>query len=150
MNLLRTLRTVSVFKCPFKNLLIREADDEIETVVYEPTGSVTDSDDVKVSNIQLGVVRCSHTAVRDEDWRRSNVFHTYVTGKRKKYKIMIDGGSFANIIAKITLEKMGLKVEPHPHSYNVNWVDKLLNLLPSIVRSLSTCLAARIVFGVMS
>ena len=38
-------------------------DDEIETVEYEPTGSVTDSDDnVRVSSIQLGVVRCSHTS----------------------------------------------------------------------------------------
>ena len=69
------------FKCqrlwPSRNLLFREADDEIEKVVYEPTGSVTDSDDVRVFSIQLSVIRCSHTAVRDEDWRRSSVFHTY-------------------------------------------------------------------------
>ena len=25
---------------------------------------------------------------------------------------------------KTALEKMGLKVEPHPHPYNVNWIDK--------------------------
>ena len=39
--------------CPFMNLLVREADDDkIEIVVYEPTGSVTDSDDdVRVSSI---------------------------------------------------------------------------------------------------
>jgi len=36
---------------------------------------------------------------------------------------MIDGGSCANIIAKTALEKMSLKVEPHLHAYNVNWVD---------------------------
>ena len=29
-----------------------------------------------------------------------------------------------NIITKTALEKMGLKAEPHPHPYNVNWVDK--------------------------
>jgi len=29
-----------------------------------------------------------------------------------------------NIIAKTVLDKMGLKIEPHSHSYNVNWVDK--------------------------
>jgi len=40
-------------QCHFRNLLIKEADDdEIETVVYEPTGSATDSDDdVRVSSI---------------------------------------------------------------------------------------------------
>ena len=42
-------------ECPFRNLLVKEADDdEIKTVVHELTGSATDSDgDVKVSNIQL-------------------------------------------------------------------------------------------------
>ena len=90
------------------NLLVRKTnDDEINTVVYEPTSSVTDSDDeVRISNIQLGVVRCSHIAVRYGNSRRSSVFHTYVTHEGKNYKLLIDGGSCANIIAKTTLEKM--------------------------------------------
>ena len=53
------------------------------------------------------------------------MFHTYITYEGKNYKSMIDGGSYANIIAKITLEKMGLKIEPHPHPYDMNWVDKI-------------------------
>ena len=97
----------------------------------------------------MGVVRCSHTVVRDEDWCRFSVFHTYITHEEKNYKLMIDVGSCANIITKTALEKMGLKAEPHPHPYNVNWVDKITRLLPSVVRSLSTCLAMRIMFGVM-
>ena len=45
-----------------KNLLVRKVDDEIETVVYESTGGATGSaDDVRVSSIQLGVVRCTHS-----------------------------------------------------------------------------------------
>jgi len=50
-------------QCPCRNLLVREADDyEIETVVYELTSSATVSDDdVRISNIQLGVFRCSHS-----------------------------------------------------------------------------------------
>ena len=101
-------------------------DDEIETVEYEPTDSVTDSDDnVRVSSIQLGVIRCSHTSVGDEDWHRSSMFHTYVTHEGKNYKLMIDGGSCANIIAKIALEKMSLKAEPHLHPCNVNWIDMI-------------------------
>jgi len=49
--------------CFFKNLLIKEDnDDEIETVVYELTDIATNSDDdIRISNIQLGVVRCLHT-----------------------------------------------------------------------------------------
>jgi len=37
---------------------------------------------------------------------------------------MIDGDSCVNIITKTTIEKMGLQAEPHPHPYNVNWIDK--------------------------
>ena len=44
----------------------------------------------------------------------------------KNYKLMIDGASCANIIAKTAHEKIGLKVESHPHPYNVNWVDKTI------------------------
>jgi len=58
-----------VAQCPFRNLLLIEADDdEIEIVVYELTGNTTGSDDdVRVSSIQLNAVRCSHTTVRDEN-----------------------------------------------------------------------------------
>jgi len=69
---------------------------------------------LRVSSIQLGIVRCSHTTARDEDWCRPSVFHPYITREGKNYKL-IDGGSCANIIAKTALEKIGLKAEPYPH-----------------------------------
>jgi len=58
-----------VAHCPSRNLLVREADDnEIKIIVYEPTGSATDfDDDVRISSIHFGVVRCAHTTVRDEN-----------------------------------------------------------------------------------
>jgi len=59
-----------VAQCPSRNLLVRKVDDEIETAVYEPTDSATDSDDVTIFSIQLSAVRCSQTVVRDKDWRR--------------------------------------------------------------------------------
>jgi len=70
--------------------------------------------------------------------------------REKNYTLMIDGGSCANIIAKITLEKMGLKAEPHPHPYNVIRFDKTAQSITQCCRSLSICLTIRIVFGVMS
>jgi len=54
------------------------------------------------------------------------VFHTYITHEGKNYKLMIDGDSCANIIAKTALEKMGFKTELHSRPYNVNWVDKIV------------------------
>jgi len=52
------------------------------------------------------------------------VCSTSMLHMRENYKLMIDRGSCVNIIAKTALEKMGLKAEPYPHLYNVNWVDK--------------------------
>jgi len=39
---------------------------------------------------------------------------------------MIDGGNCANIVAKTALKNNGLKVELHPHPYNMNWIDKVI------------------------
>jgi len=93
----------------------------IEEDVYEPEGDTSDTnEDVRFSSIQFGVVRCSHTTIRDENWRRSNVFHTYIIHEGKNYKLMRDETSCANTIVKMALEKIDLKTEPHPHPYNVN------------------------------
>ena len=54
--------------------------------------------------------------------------------------MVIDGGSCVNIIAKTTIDMLGLKAEPHPQPYNMTWVDKT-TLLPSVVKCLSICLA---------
>jgi len=42
----------------------------------------------------------------------------------KSYKLIINGESCVNIISKTVVEKMGLKAEPHPQSYNVTWANK--------------------------
>ena len=96
-----------VARCPSRNFLVKEVDVEIETVVYEPTGSVTDSDDddARVSSIKLRVDTCSCIVVIDEDECRSSVFHTYITHEGKNYKLMVDGDNCANIIVKKALEK---------------------------------------------
>ena len=64
--------------------------------------------------------------------------------------MMIDMGNCANIIVKIALEKMSLKAELHSHPYNVKiGLVTQLNLLPNVVRSISTCPSTRIVFSVI-
>jgi len=60
--------------------------------VYEREGSTSDIDeDVELSNARVCVVRCFHTADRDENWWRTSVFYTYVVHEGKNYKAMIDG-----------------------------------------------------------
>ena len=64
------------------------------------------------------------------------MFYIYVVHEKKNYKVMIEGGSCVNIIAKTTIKKMGLKAEPHIQPYNVGLI-KWLKLLPSVVTCLS-------------
>jgi len=57
------------------------------------------------------------------------VFYTYIAHERKNYKLMIDEGSYANIIVKTGFEKTGLKVEPHLHPYNMYWIDETVQFI---------------------
>jgi len=107
------------------NLYIEDEPEGSTSDVYEPEGSTSDTDEeVRLSNMRASVVRCLHTASRDEDWRRTSVFYTNVVHKRKNYKVMIDGDSCVNIIAKTVIHNMGLQAEPHPQPYNMAWVNK--------------------------
>jgi len=45
---------------------------------------------------------------------------TCITHEEKNYKLIIDGGSYLNIIIQTALEKINLKVEPHLYPYNMN------------------------------
>ena len=53
------------------------------------------------------------------------MFYSYVLHEGENYKVLINGGICVKIIAKTTIHKMGLKVEPHSQSYNVTWVNKM-------------------------
>ena len=73
--------------------------------VYGPEGGTSDIDEeVRLSNMRVSVIKCLHTTCRDEDWRRSSVFYTYVVHKAKNYKVII-GGNCVNIIARQPLTK---------------------------------------------
>jgi len=88
-----------------------------------------------VCNVQLNVIRCLLIAPKDENWRKSSVFYTYITHKDKSYKVMIDGGSCVNIITKLAVKRMNLKVEAH-HNLMSPGLIRLLNLSPSVIQCL--------------
>lgn len=64
------------------------------------------SSDVKKRAIgtHLHVVRYLHTTFRD-DGCKSYVFYTYITHNYKFHKVMIDDGSYMNIISKWLLRR---------------------------------------------
>ena len=124
---------------PFKISVINgnpmeESDSETEEFIYQPDGEDCDFDDdtprddttlncVRTTP-QLFVVRCAYSQPKEkEDWRRTSIFQTLTKIGGKTCKVIVDSGSCINAVSSKVLEKVGLKAVPHPHPYNVSWID---------------------------
>ena len=58
-------------------------------------------------------VLSNQKGVKDEQWE--NIFHSRCTVRRKVCSLIIDGGSCANMVSLIMIEKLGLQTMTHPH-----------------------------------
>nr|GEY06676.1 hypothetical protein [Tanacetum cinerariifolium] len=103
--------------------LIDEADplydteDEVETeVVYPDRGEI------------LVTRRLLNIAVLDQDndttWFQTNIFRTQCTTKGKICTVIIDGGSYENMVSTTMVEKLGLPIHNHPDPYQLTWLKK--------------------------
>ena len=62
--------------------------------------------------------------VSEEDWLRSNVFHTRCTSKGKVCSVIIDSRSFENCVSMEMVQKLDLNMVPHPKPYNLCWLQR--------------------------
>ena len=131
-------------QCPNRTLLIAEdeCEDDLEEEVYEPE-CLEDLDDYEGDTKCLGcirvisphgnlpedatdvprliVVRCALTLPKkSEDWRRSNIFHTYVKCGSTNCKVIIDSGSCINAVSSSLVTCLGVKLISHPNPYKVS------------------------------
>jgi hypothetical protein len=134
-------------QCPNRTLFITEdeCEDDLEEEVYEPK-CLEDLDDYEGDTKCLGrirvisphgnlledatdvprliVVRCALTLPKEsEDWRRSNIFHTYVKCGSMNCKVIIDSESCINAVSSSLVTRLGVKLISHPNPYKVSWVD---------------------------
>ena len=54
--------------------------------------------------------------------QRCNLFQSWATVGDKVCKVIIDGGSCHNLASKEMCTKLGLKYQPHPHPYHIQWL----------------------------
>ena len=74
---------------------------------------------------RLSVVRCTLAQPKvSDDWRRTNIFHTFTKIRERNCKVIVDSGSCINAVSFMILRKVGLKAEPHPHPYKVSWINE--------------------------
>ncbi|XP_066316535.1 uncharacterized protein [Miscanthus floridulus] len=57
--------------------------------------------------------------------QRHNLFQTRAKVQDKVVKVIIDGGSCHNIASREMVDKLGLKLQRHPHPYHVQWLNDL-------------------------
>lgn len=80
-----------------------------EEEVYEPVEGASDEETAQ-EDAPLQVMRCIlATPHGNEDWRRTTIFQTYSTHGDKYLKLIIDGGSSLNVVAKSAVATIGLK-----------------------------------------
>ena len=65
----------------------------------------------------------THRAKGDE-WLHNKIFQSTCTIQRKVCRFMIDAGSYENIVPTETVEKLGVKIEPHLKPYKLAWLKK--------------------------
>jgi hypothetical protein len=55
--------------------------------------------------------------------QRHNLFQTRAKVQDKVVKVIIDGGSCHNLASREMVDKLGLKLQRHPHPYHVQWLN---------------------------
>ena len=63
-------------------------------------------------------------ATQDHLEQREAIFHTRCTVEGKVCSLIIDGGSCANVASKTMVDKVKLKVTPHPKPYTIQWLNQ--------------------------
>jgi predicted aspartyl protease len=56
--------------------------------------------------------------------QRHNLFQMRAKVQDKVVKVIIDGGSCHNLVSREMVEKLGLKLQRHPHPYHVQWLNE--------------------------
>ncbi|XP_057972672.1 uncharacterized protein LOC131160807 [Malania oleifera] len=93
-------------QCPTRNLAIEREDKEEESGEEHPyiPEEVASKDELSMEeeeNPTVNVMRCIMvTPQEQEDWRRTSIFHTYIKCGNKSCKMIMDGGSYMNVISK--------------------------------------------------
>ena len=94
-------------RCPQRALALQ---------IVDPLDYPGDEDDLHYNcdaEACVGVVRCViSTTIHNDNWKRTNIFHTIIQSGDKKCKLVIDGGSSMNVVSKNAVKLLNLIVEP--------------------------------------
>ena len=80
-----------------------------EDQIVDPLDYSNDEEDLDEACV--GVVRCVlSTTIDNDNWKRTNIFHTVIQSGNKKCTLVIDEGSSMNVVSKDAFKLLNLKV----------------------------------------
>lgn len=94
----------------------------------DPEEAEGEEEILESSTLPLCVIRRILARLRKEDkaeddWLRTNIFHTRVEHQGKALNVIIDNGSGMNVASQEIVNKLKLPLEKHPQPYKLSWVD---------------------------
>ena len=102
-------------------LIDEEYNDEFERN-NEKDQVASSEDKEEIIHVDQGlsiVVQRNLRIASEENWLRKNVFHTKCTTKGKVCLVIIDNGSFENVVSLEMVQKLNLKTIPHHSPYKL-------------------------------
>ena len=97
-----------------------EGDDEDEPVVQE-SDEVVGSDDTMTYMSIILQRALSRKVQQPEKLQSHNLFHIFFVINNRRARVIIDGGSFNNLVSLDLVKNLGLTTHQHPHPYNLQW-----------------------------
>jgi hypothetical protein len=99
-------------------------DDEIGDDIpgYEATDA--NADDGVLLSRSLVIRQVLLTQSLEDQSQRHNIFHTHCTVNQRVCDVIINRGSGENIVSKVMVAKLGLKIERHPAPYKIGRIKR--------------------------
>ena len=115
-------------ECPNRRVVAIVEEEEAEEEDVEEEAEFDHEDELTRPNHDTSLVAQRSLKIgavaSEEDWLRSNVFHTRCTSKSKVYLMIDDSGSFENCVSMKMVHKLDMKMIPHLKPYNLCWLQK--------------------------
>ena len=110
-------------ECPNRRVVALVEKEEAEEEDVEEEVECDHEDELTISLVSQRSLKIGAVA-SVEDWLQSNVFHTRCTSKGKVCLVIIDSEIFENCVSMKMVQKLDLKMIPHPKPYNLCCLQK--------------------------
>ena len=112
--------------CPLRKAIhfVEREEEEENEVLCEPDGPGKEAeayeDDDEGRSYVMRKLMLTHK--QEESTQRHQLFKTRCTINDKMFELIIDSGSFENIISREAVRELKLPMEKHPHLYTIRWI----------------------------